>query len=122
MSLTKASKKTPIDFLAILAGFAALLDTLVGVIVLLGLDLWRPNELVFGISLLLGLPMYLLDIWFDRRIAFCLLGLFLFRWILRSFVGPHPGISNPFVWPVGLLLFLALVLLQSSKLRIRLGT
>jgi hypothetical protein len=72
---------------------------------------------VFGISLLLGFPMYLLDLWLKKRVAFSLLVLFLFRWAVRSFGGPTPVFGNPFDWPVGILLFLALALLQWSKLR-----
>jgi hypothetical protein len=109
--------KTRADSLTLLGGFVMLLDTAVGGIVLLGLDLSRTNELVFGVSLVLGMPMYLLDLWINMRIAICLLWLFLFRWGAQCFLGPRPSLSNPFVWPVGILLFVALVLLQASKLR-----
>lgn len=119
MSLTISSGKHRFDSLAIVGGFVALLDTAVGGIVLLGLDLSRTNELVFGVSLVLGMPMYLLDLWINNRLAICLLWLFLFRWGAQCFLGPRPSLSNPFVWPVGLLLFVALVLLQASKLRRR---
>jgi hypothetical protein len=117
MSSTIDFGKSRIDSLALLAGFVVLLDTALGGIVLLGLDLRRADELVFGVSLVLGLPMYLLDLWIDKRIAICLIGLFLFRWGALCLGGPRPSLSNPFVWPVGILLFFALVLLQASKLR-----
>lgn len=105
------------DSLVILSGVAALLDTVVGGIAVMGLDLSRTNELVMGISFVLGFPMYLLDLWLKKRVAFFLLALFLFRWVARCFGGPTPVLCNPFVWPVGILLFLALAFLQWSKLR-----
>jgi hypothetical protein len=117
MSLTVDSRKSRIDSLAILGGLVILLDTVWGGIAILGLDWSRTNELVMGISFVLGIPMYLLDLWINKRIAICMLGLFLFRWIARCFGGPTPVLCNPFMWPVGILLFLAFVLLQSSKLR-----
>lgn len=84
---------------------------------MLGLDLRQTNELVLGISLVLGLPMYLLDLWLKKRIAFGLIGLFLFRWAVRCLSGPSPVLYSP--WRGNILLILALVLLQSSKLRAR---
>jgi hypothetical protein len=103
--------------LVILSGVAALLDTIVGVLINLGLDPSRSIDRVFGISLLLGFPMYLLDLWLKKRFAFFLFVLFLFRWAVRSLGGSTPAFGNPFDWPVGILLFLALALLQWSKLR-----
>jgi putative ABC transport system permease protein len=105
------------DSLVVLSGVAALLDTVIGAMINLGLDLSRTYELVFGISLVLGFPMYLLDLWLKKRYAFFLLFLFLFRWAIRCFGGPTPALGNPIDWPVGILLFTALVLLQWSKLR-----
>jgi hypothetical protein len=101
----------------VLSGVAALLDTVFGCIINLGLDLSQTWDLVFGISLVLGFPMYLLDLRLKKRIAFFLLALFLFRWAVRCLFGPTPLLVNPFVWPVGILLFTALALLQWSKLR-----
>jgi hypothetical protein len=105
------------DSLVVLSGVAALLDTVIGAMINLGLDLSRTYELVFGISLVLGFPMYLLDLWLKKRYAFFLLFLFLFRWAIRCFGGPTAALGNPIDWPVGILLFTALVLLQWSKLR-----
>lgn len=103
--------------LVFMSGVAALLDTVVGVMINLGLDPSRTYDLVFGSTLVLGFPMYLLDLWLKKRFAFFLLGLFLFRWAVRCLGGPTPVLGNPFDWPVGILLFLALALLQWSKLR-----
>ena len=106
------------DRLVVLSGVAALLDTLVGVMINLALDPSRTFDLVFGISLLLGFPSYLLDLWLKRKFAYVLSALFLFRWALLSLAGgPHPALVNPIAWPVGILLFLALALLQWSRLR-----
>lgn len=117
MSSTVASESRTLSSLAVLAGIAALLDTGIGGMASLGLDWSRMNEAVMGVSFVLGFPMYLLDLWLKRRIAVCLLALFVFRWVARCFGGPTPVLCNPFIWPVGILLFLALILLQWSKLR-----
>lgn len=114
---TAAVKRNSIDSLLVLAGVAALLDTAIGTVAALGLDWSSPHEAVMGVSFVLGLPVYLLDLWLNRRIAFGLAGLFLFRWVARCFGGPTPVLCNPFVWPVGILLFLALACLQTSRLR-----
>jgi hypothetical protein len=117
MSSLKEAKGNSIDWLVALSGVAALLDTIIGTMINLGLDHSRARDLAFGISLVLGFPMYLLDLYFKKRFAFFLAALFLFRWAVRSFVGSTPVLGNPIDWPVGILLFLALVLLQLSKLR-----
>jgi len=83
----------------------------------LGLDQSRTWDLVFGISLVLGFPMYLLDLWLKKRYAFFLASLFLVRWAIRSFMGPTPVFGDPIDWPVGILLFSSLALLQWSKVR-----
>ena len=116
------------DWLVVLSGVAAALDTLMGLMINMGLDPRRAGDLLFGISLVLGFPSYLLDLRSKKRIALCLLTVFLFRWAVLSVVGLTPGpvklnewleglLLFPIEWPVGLLLFLALALLQWSKLR-----
>jgi hypothetical protein len=108
-------KRHRIDSLTLLAGVVILLDSVWGGIATLGLDWSRTNELVMGISFVLGIPMYLLDVWINKRIAICLLGLFFFRWVARCFGGSTPVLCNP--WSGSLLLILAFALLQWSKLR-----
>lgn len=107
------------DSLVVLSGVAALLDTVVGGMINLGLDLSRPHELVFGISLVLGLPTFLLDLKLKKQFAYFLSALFLFHWAALCFSGPVPVFTSPFSWPVGILLFIALASLQWSKLRAR---
>lgn len=101
--------------LVLLGGIAILLDTVWGGIAVLGLDLGRGNELVMGISFVLGLPTYLLDLWLNRRIAVFLIGLFFFRWIARCFGGPTPVLCNPLDYSI--FLILAFTFLQWAKLR-----
>jgi hypothetical protein len=90
-------------------------DTLWGGVAALILDLGRPNELALAITMVLGLPMYALDVWIDRRIAICLLALWLLRWAAASFAGPIPLLAS--IWRGNVLLILAFVLLQWSKWR-----
>ena len=61
----------------------------------LGLDWDRTNELLLSFSLVMGLPMYFLDVWLNKRIATCLLGLFLFRGGVRYFNGGTPALYSP---------------------------
>ena len=105
------------NLLVILSGVAAFLDTLFGCVINLALDPQRGVERLFGISLLLALPMYLLDLRSKNRVAFFLLALFLFRWAIRIFLGPTPAFGNPIDWPEGIQLFLSFALLQWHKLR-----
>ena len=116
MSLT-TTRARPIDSLAAFAGLFALMDTVIGMIVSLALDLSRTDERAMAITLVLGFPAYLLDRWLGSRIAISLLVLVLFRWLVLCFVGGKLVLVNPVAWPVGILLFSALVLLQISKLR-----
>jgi hypothetical protein len=115
MPLTIEAMKRRVDFLALIGGFVILVDTVWGGLVTLGLDPSRMNELVLGISFVLGLPTYLLDLWLDKRIAISMLGLFFFRWIATCFAGPTPILCSP--WRGNVLLISALVLLQLSKVR-----
>jgi hypothetical protein len=117
MSYSINAKKHSLDNLTIIGGIVIALDTLFGILAILGLDLKRPNELLMGISFVLGLPVYILDVRHNNRVAIGLWILFLVRWIARCFGGATPTICSPFVWPVGILLFTAVVLLQISKLR-----
>ncbi len=115
MSVRIESMRHRVDFLALVGGFVMVVDTVGGGMAALGLDLGRMNELVLAISLVLGFPIYLLDIWINKRIAVSMLGLFLFRWIATCFAGPTPVLGSP--WRGNVLLIVAFVLLQFSKLR-----
>jgi hypothetical protein len=92
-----------------------LLDTVIGVIINLALDHSRPYYNLLGISPVLGLPMYLLDVRLKKRFVFFLALLFVSRSVIRSL--PTHVIGNPIDRPVGIFLFSALVLLQLSKVR-----
>ena len=115
MPLTIRSMRHQGDFLVLIGGLVMLVDTAWGGIAALGLDLSRTNELVMAVGFVLGLPMYLLDVWINKRIAISMLGLFVFRWIATCFGGPTPILCNPLRGSV--LLILGVALLQLSKLR-----
>jgi hypothetical protein len=104
-----------VDSLVLIGGFITLIDTVWGGLASLGLDSNRTNQLVMAISLILGFPVYLFDLWMDKRIAISMIGLFFFRWIARCFAGSAPVLCNP--WRGSVLLIFAIVLLQVSKLR-----
>jgi len=104
-----------VDALALIGGILMLIDPVWGGLLVLGFDLSWPNGLLMGISFVIGLPVYLLDRWIDKRVAISMIGLFLFRWIATCFGGPHPVFCAP--WRNSVLLMIAFVLLQVSKLR-----
>lgn len=108
-------KRNRIDVLVLAGGFVALVDTIWGGVAALGLDLSRMNELVMGISFVLGFPIYVLDFWTGKRIAGFMVGLFMFRWIARCFGGSTFVFCGP--WRGSILLILAFTLLQLSILR-----
>jgi len=58
------------DRLVILSGAAALMDTGVGLTINMALDHRRAGELLFGIRLLLGFPMFLLDLRIKNSLPF----------------------------------------------------
>ena len=105
-TLAREPGRLRVDAFTLIGEIAILLDTLWGTLASLGLDWGRMNEFLLAISFVLGVPMYLLDVWLGYRVAIGLLGLVVFRWLMV-------GIS----WRGSLLLFLAFALLQSSKLR-----
>lgn len=107
--------KRRIEPLALIGGILMLADSVWGVLAALGLDPSRTNELIMGISFVIGFPTYLLDLWMDKRIAAATLGLFVFRWIATCFGGPTPILCNPLRG--SMLLVAAILLLQLSKVR-----
>jgi hypothetical protein len=115
MPLTVESLKRRVDSLTLIGGLIALVDSAWGGFAAIGLDSTRTNELVLAISLVLSFPAYVLDLWIDDRIAVSLIAVFLFRWIAVCFGGPTVVFCWP--WRGSILLILAFVLLQSSKLR-----
>lgn len=110
-------QKTRFGLLTLMSGLLMLLDTAWGIAADLGLDWSRSNEVVLGVSLALGLPAYLLDLWTTRRVRLpvFLLGLFVFRWLARCYGGTSFVLCNPLRGSV--LLIVAFALLQYSTLR-----
>lgn len=101
------------NVLVLVGGLFMLVDSIWGALAALGLDLSLKNELALGLSFVLGLPLYFVDVWTGKRIAFALIALFLFRWIALCFAGPTFVFCSP--WPGSALLICAFVLLQWSK-------
>jgi len=91
-----------------------LLDDLWGGIAILPFDWSHPSEMTVGISLVVGLPCYLLDAFSRRRIIVFLPALFAFRWLALTLGEPQPRFFIPWV---NALIVLAAILLQWSKLR-----
>jgi hypothetical protein len=103
--------------MASIAGFFALLDTVIGTMTIAFFGLGLALDRAIAISFLLGFPMYVLDLLIKRQLAICLLSLIVCRWALLTFGTwpPHP--TDPFAWPMGILLTLSFVFLQLSRLR-----
>lgn len=69
-----------------------------------------------GISFVLGIPAYFLDVRSKRPFAAGLFLLFVLRWLIMCFFGSRHVLSNPVAWPAGTLLFLTLLFVQLAKL------
>ena len=104
-----------VDFLAVTAVVLAAVDTLWGGFVALGLDLSRMNEVTLAVTFVLPFPVILFDLWWGKRIAISMLGLFFLRWIATCFARPSPVLCSP--WRGNVLLISALLFLQISKFR-----
>jgi hypothetical protein len=107
--------RSKLSALALLGALAALIDTVWGGLAVLGLDLSRRNELLMGITFVLGLPMYLLDLYSSRRIAFGLITLFFARWVACRSGGPTAVLCSP--WKVNPMIIVAFILVESAKWR-----
>lgn len=73
--------------LAILAGLLALIDTLWGALIVLGLGWDSPIAAVLAISFVLGLPAYLLDASIKWRVVIVLPSVILLRGFALSCIG-----------------------------------
>ena len=98
-------------------GWLILVDTLWGSIAAVDVDWSRPIEFALGVSLLIGLPMFVLDFRAKRRIDLYLPSLFLFRAIAKTYIAA--GDYSMDIGAVSLFLLGASVLLQLSKLKKR---
>jgi hypothetical protein len=113
--LTQVIPRGRLSVLALLAALAALIDTIWGVFAVLGLDLSQRNELLMGITFVLGLPSYLLDLYISKRVAFGLISVFLLRWVACCFGGPTAVLCSP--WKINAMIIVAFVLLETAKWR-----
>ena len=113
----------------ILAGFMAAIDTLWGAIAVLPFDWTLPKDTALGLSLVLGLPAYLLDLCIRGRAVIFLPAVILLRAFTEFFLAGSPAtLGRPWtdnvvavayfvLFPPNCLLIAAAVLLQWSKLR-----
>jgi hypothetical protein len=100
-----------------LGGSLMLIDTLWGVVPVLGIGFEPLLDVPLDISLVAGLPAYMLDAWSRVRIVVFLPALYLLRWFVWTHIGraPHHWGSPP--WGGTVLLIVASALLQWSKLQ-----
>jgi hypothetical protein len=101
---------------AAIGGVVAAFDTVLGIVVALGLDPARVDDGVLIVSLVAGAAMYALDARSPRRLAVWMLGLWMLRWTASCFAGPEPA-SLVVPWRNSQYLIAAFVLLQYSKMR-----
>lgn len=104
-----------IGSLTLLAGCLMLIDTVWGAIAVIPFDWSRLSEAVLGISFLIGLPAYLLDVWRKGRVVIFLPAVILLRGFAESYAGSPPALRWQFAG--NQLLIVASILLQFSKLR-----
>ena len=108
-------KRKRVDLLAALGGLLALIDSLWGGIAALPFDWSQARDAFLGLALMIALPAYALDFWSGRHVVLFLPALFLLRWIATSTVSTPPYWGDP--WRGSLLLIVASILLQLSKLQ-----
>jgi len=96
-------------------GILMLIDSLWGVVAVLPFSMANGSDIALAISLVLGLPAYVLDFRSNRRIVIFLPVLFLFRWIAAGAISVPFTLGQP--WRINGLIMAATVLLQWSKLR-----
>jgi len=100
---------------AMWGGILMLIDSLWGVVAVLPFSMANGSDIALAISLVLGLPAYVLDFRSNRRIVIFLPVLFLFRWIAAGAISVPFTLGQP--WRINGLIMAAAVLLQWSKLR-----
>jgi hypothetical protein len=100
----------------VIGGCLMVIDSLWGVLAVLGIGFDGILAIGLDISLVAGLPAYALDWRAGRRMIVFLPALYLFRWLVVSQIGPAPYHMGP-PWRGSVLLFVASVLLQLSKLK-----
>ena len=115
MSIATNPRRSQLDHLTLLGGFLMIIDTVWGAIFVLPFDWTRLLDIVVGISLLIGLPAYVLDVRRSGRLLIFLPVALLFRWSAISFAGSPPTLARP--WTGNVLLIVAILFLQWSKLR-----
>jgi hypothetical protein len=100
---------------AVIGGCLMLIDSLWGALAVPGIGFDGLLEIAYAVSLVVGLPAYALDWWTGKRVIVFLPALYLLRWLVVSQIGPAPYHLGP-PWQGSLLLFVASVLLQWSKM------
>jgi hypothetical protein len=111
-------RRTPVDGWAIIGLYLMIFDTLWGAFFVGGIGFEPVPDVALVVSFLAGAPAYALDMWIGRRVIVFLPALYLFRWLALSHIQTAPyGVSQS--WRGSLLLIVASVLLQWSKLRRR---
>jgi len=123
MSFTKDAtdsprRKTSVDGWAIIGLYLMIFDSLWGAFFVGGIGFEPVPDVAMVVSFLASAPAYALDMWIGRRVIVFLPALYLFRWLALSHLQTAPyGFSQS--WRGNLLLIVASVLLQWTKLRRR---
>jgi hypothetical protein len=132
MSVAGDSVKARVGWLVILGGLMVFIDTLWGALLVLVFDWNDPKQVVFGMSLVSGLPAYVLDFRRRGRVVVFLLSAVLLRAFVEFFLAGSSTPGRPWagnlnvsaleefvIFPPSSLLIAATMLLQWSKLRNR---
>lgn len=98
----------------IAAGILLLLESLLGIIYVLGIDLYTISGIITGLCLTMAFPIYLVGIISLRRAAVGLWVFFAAQWIDVCFNRSPPGFVNPLAWVHGGFLFAAAILVSFS--------
>ncbi len=111
-------RRTSDDGWAIIGLYLMIFDSLWGAFSVGGIGFEPVPDVAMVVSFLASAPAYALDMWIGRRVIVFLPALYLFRWLALSHIQTAPyGFSQS--WRGNLLLIVASVLLQWTKLRRR---
>ncbi len=91
-------------------------DSVFGLIACLMFDFREAWSFVNAAVFIPALPIFALVKWSRRTTILLLWCLFFARWIVECFDGKPPALCNPLAWPMGLLLFVGVFIMQVSYL------
>src|ERR1039458_4375638 len=103
----------------LMAGALFLVDTLFGLIAMLGIGFDTVQDVVLVLCLTMAFPIYLVGLYSLGAATILLWFFFLAQWVDTCFNGVTPSFVNPFDWWYGDTVFVAALIVQLSYIALR---